>query len=76
LRMRKPAAHAAREIGLVIGKTARGWANASPLRSCHDARLSHCVRASAAPPPGTNDALDRAPVRVGLAFSGGCPDAR
>src|SRR6185437_17024228 len=31
LRMRKPAAHAARGSGLVIGKTARGWEIRQPL---------------------------------------------
>ena len=65
-------------FGLVIGKTARGWANASPLRSCHDARLPHGLRApaDAAARSLGRDARDRRPVRVGLAFSGGCPDAR
>ena len=29
------------ELVIVIGKTASDWANASRLRSCHDARLSH-----------------------------------
>src|SRR5271165_169034 len=40
-------------IGLVIGKTARGWTNASPLRSCHDARLTHFIFGlRPTPPPG------------------------
>jgi hypothetical protein len=28
----------------VNGKTASGWTNASRLRSCHDARLTHSVK--------------------------------
>ena len=55
---------------LVIGKTAGGWANqnASPRRSCHDARLSHVHAGDGPmPPPG------RARAR---SLSGGCRGAR
>src|SRR5271165_6364645 len=55
-------------IGLVIGKTARGWTNASPLRSCHDARLTHFDFSGARPTPppdfGFEALLDQRPLCV------------
>ncbi len=43
LRMRKPAAHAARRSGSSSARRRAAGRSASRLRSCHDARLSHWV---------------------------------
>src|SRR5208282_6618726 len=54
-------------IGLVIGKTARGWTNASPLRSCHDARLTHLICGRRPAPPSDFEIealLDQRPLCV------------